>query len=103
MFDTCAEGRSGKAGEVISLLEHARAEFPGAPPSVRAARSFVREALRHWHLDVLEDTAISLVSELATNALLHAHTSFAIELTRTDRRLRISVLDSSPAQPSPRR
>ena len=62
----------------------------------------VREAVKHWQLEPLEDTAVSLVSELATNALLHAHSGFAIEITRSARTLRISVLDSSAALPSPR-
>ena len=44
-----------------------------------------------------------MVSELTTNAVLHAHSSFAIEVVRVGRVVRVTVYDSSPAAPSPRR
>ena len=44
-----------------------------------------------------------LVSELATNAVLHAQTPFAVEVTRTDQVVRVSVSDCSDTAPALRR
>jgi anti-sigma regulatory factor (Ser/Thr protein kinase) len=63
----------------------------------------VRDALRSWDLQHLEDVALLLVSELATNALLHARTGFAVEAVRRRGVLRVVVLDCSAAMPRPRR
>jgi len=79
------------------------AELPAHARSVREARVLVRDALRAWDLPHLEDVATLLVSELATNALLHARTGFAVEAVLHGGVLRVMVLDCSPAMPHPRR
>ena len=96
-----AERRLREAGPVPGV--HARADLPEAPSSVRQARSLVRTVLREWHLHCCEDTATMLVSELASNAVLHAQTPFAVEVTRTDRVVRVSVSDCSDIAPALRR
>jgi anti-sigma regulatory factor (Ser/Thr protein kinase) len=87
-----AQARSG-GREVASGLDLA-----GTPASVGAARSFVRAALRSLELEELVDTAVLLVSELATNAVLHARTAYRVEVDRVGDAVRISVLDGSPVQ-----
>ncbi|WP_459644066.1 ATP-binding protein [Kineococcus sp. NUM-3379] len=70
--------------------------------AVSAARRHVREALRRMGAPELEESAELGVSELVTNALLHARTSFAVAVRRTPAgRVRIEVADSSavPLQP----
>ena len=72
------------------------AEFEPFPVSVRAARRFVVAALDGWDPDAT-DAAALLVSELATNATIHAGTIFRVTVTRTDEKVRVAVADGSPA------
>ena len=69
--------------------------------SPRRARSFVRRVLRDH--DLVADAAILLVSELATNAVLHARTDFAVRLYlfRSDGLLvvRVEVEDANERPP----
>jgi anti-sigma regulatory factor (Ser/Thr protein kinase) len=78
---------------------HARLELPAEPASVRQARSFVRRVLDSWELDGLADTAALLVSELATNVVLHARTPYAVVVARTRKGAVVDVLDLSGEPP----
>lgn len=73
--------------------------LPPAPSSVSAARRFVADALVELGAEGACDDAATLVSELATNAVLHARTPFTIAVSRIDGEVRISVRDHSLAQP----
>ncbi len=73
------------------------------PASAGGARRFVAEALVQWRLGELVETAELLVSELVTNALLHAHTSVKLAVRATGPAVRIEVCDTSPALPSAQR
>jgi hypothetical protein len=57
--------------------------LPSLPDSPSRARAFVREALRGWSLDHLADDASVVVSELATNVMLHAGTDFVVGVERS--------------------
>ena len=71
--------------------------------SVAAARRYVREVLRRVDAEDLEESAELCVSELVTNAVLHARTAFSLAVRTMDGgRLRIEVTDSSPAAIQPR-
>jgi hypothetical protein len=48
--------------------------LPPVPESARAARRFAHATLIAWRLDALADDIDLVVSELITNALLHART-----------------------------
>lgn len=50
-----------------------------------------------------EDDVRTVVSELATNAVLHARTPFSVSVTTDGTRLRVAVTDGSAARPRPRR
>ncbi|MGZ6827885.1 MAG: ATP-binding protein [Mycobacteriales bacterium] len=77
--------------------------FPGTTASVPAARAFVRRVLGEWQLDLLVDAAVLVVSELATNAVLHARSGFTVRLELdAQSTLRVEVLDASAALPAPR-
>lgn len=69
--------------------------------SVGRARRFASATLRRWGVgpDVI-DTCTLLVSELATNAVLHARTPFTVRITRS-RRVRVEVRDDDPRLPRP--
>ena len=79
-----------------------RAELAAEPQSVRAARRLVRTALQEARLDHLEGSALLLVSELATNAVLHARSGFVVEVTERDGHVRVGVTDASPQGPARR-
>ncbi|MCS0638411.1 ATP-binding protein [Streptomyces sp. LP05-1] len=74
---------------------------------VRAGRQWARD-----HLDALPwtagapetvDAVLLTVSELITNAHVHAHSNAQLVLTWDSRCLHVSVHDSGPGLPSPRR
>ncbi|MEU8434449.1 ATP-binding protein [Streptomyces sp. NPDC029216] len=80
----------------------------GARGQVAKGRDFTRLALQDWDWDRTEsaEDALLVVSELVTNANLHAGGCLQLVLTRTDV-LRIEVVDGSAvpprSDPSPRR
>jgi anti-sigma regulatory factor (Ser/Thr protein kinase) len=77
----------------------AQLTLPAAPESIAVARRFVVAALSEAHADSAADDAATLVSELATNALLHARTTFTVEVELIGEVVRIGVLDLSAAVP----
>lgn len=68
--------------------------FPTHPHSTRTARALVVDALRAWDLGALADDARLVVSELATNAVLHSGSrTFELSVARTGGWVRIAVGD----------
>jgi anti-sigma regulatory factor (Ser/Thr protein kinase) len=74
-------------------------DFGAGSGEPRAARSFVVGALARHGLDALVDDAALIVSELATNALLHGGTAFSVTVSGRAGRVRLSVRDHSPVLP----
>jgi anti-sigma regulatory factor (Ser/Thr protein kinase) len=72
-------------------------DLPPTTESVPVARRFVRARLVDGATDV--DTATLLVSEVVTNAILHARTSVRLTVEVADEVARIAVRDGSPVQP----
>lgn len=73
--------------------------FEGTLQGPRLARSFVTKVLQRWdRLDLVDDGAM-VVSELATNAVVHAGSGFTVGLSRWDGRIRVEVVDSSREVP----
>lgn len=72
--------------------------FPARPDSASAARRFVLEAAPIEHEDD-RSRLTTLVSELATNAILHARTPFKVKVSRQRRQIRVDVTDGSSAPP----
>ncbi|MDN0195437.1 ATP-binding protein [Streptomyces sp. S.PNR 29] len=81
---------------------HLSAEYDPRPSAVREARAEVRRQLEGWGLaergDVAEVTEL-LVSELATNALLHAASRFRLTLSAAHGVLRCEVADAGRRVP----
>jgi hypothetical protein len=77
-------------------------DLPAEPASVGQARRFVRGVLADWKLESLVDTVTLLTSELATNAVLHARTGFAVVVSVSAREVRVDVLDGSAVTPRSR-
>lgn len=75
-----------------------------AAGSVGDARRFLRTTLRGWDADELEWSATQALSELVTNAVLHAGTSVTVSLQLVgDGGLRLEVRDGSRRTPKRRR
>lgn len=79
-----------------------RRRFPPRPSSVGQARRMTRDLLADAGRDDLVDTAELLVSEIVTNALVHAGTPIEVAVSFVDGGLRIEVSDGSPHVPAPR-
>jgi anti-sigma regulatory factor (Ser/Thr protein kinase) len=79
-------------------------ELPADRTAPSRGRRFVGDTLRSWgYSDDVVDDAMLLVSELVTNALLHARSAPTVELTRHGGRVRCVVVDDSPTEPRRRR
>ena len=75
-------------------------EFPADRTAPSRARRFVADTLRGWDVPRAKIAdAVLLVSELVTNALLHARSAPSVEVTRNDDHIRCVVLDDSPMVP----
>lgn len=79
-----------------------RRRFPPRPSSVREARQMIRDSLLVAGREDLVETAELLVSEIVTNALVHAGTPIDVAISFIDGGLRIEVTDGSPHAPRPR-
>ncbi|MHB8691918.1 MAG: ATP-binding protein [Solirubrobacteraceae bacterium] len=81
-------------------LEDAAAEFPAQTNSPWSARRFVALTLRGWgHAGSLLDDAQLLVTELATNAVVHARSPFSVVVWTDGAGVRVSVRDRSHVRP----
>lgn len=71
-----------------------RLELRPEPGSPRQARSFVRSALEEWGIDqpVIEDAEL-LVTEVVTNAVIHAQTTITLDMSRKADKLWFEVSD----------
>lgn len=63
------------------------------------ARRFVTDRLEEWEAGEYTETAALLVSELVSNAVLHARTAATVAIHLSESRLRLEVSDLSPRQP----
>lgn len=91
--DPGAAGRGVPTGATVSL------PLEPLAGSVPLARHRTAAAVAAWHLGPLADTAELVASELVTNAVLHARTTFELRLRRLTKGLLIEVHDDSPLIP----
>ncbi len=85
----------------MSFSHQVHATFTPNGRSVAAARSFVRGVLDEWDAAELVDDAVLLVSELVTNAIVHAGTSTEVRCLRYEDGVRIEICDQHPARELP--
>jgi anti-sigma regulatory factor (Ser/Thr protein kinase) len=88
-FGDAGDGRAGPA--VLTLSPDTR--------SVVQARRGARDVLTSWDAEVFEWPVSQLLTELATNVVLHAGTPFEVALSLHGDRLRCEVSDTSPRPP----
>lgn len=77
--------------------------LPPHPSSIGAARRFVRSALLSSGREELADDAELAVSEVVTNAVVHAGTRIEVNVVLGPVLVRVEVEDGSPHQPRARR
>ena len=84
-----------------AVVEDARARFRAGPDAPFAARRFVAGLLacRPFAGRVADDDVQLVVSELATNAVIHAGTPFSVSVGCDGSAIRISVQDWSSMLP----
>ncbi|HEX7187059.1 MAG TPA: SpoIIE family protein phosphatase [Actinomycetes bacterium] len=75
--------------------------LPPADTSVARARNLVEAALAEWAADDLTDDALLLVSELATNAVVHAGTDLEVSVELLGDAIEVAVTDRHPARTLP--
>jgi DNA-binding response OmpR family regulator len=79
----------------------ATTELPADTSSPGVARRFVTETLAKWESETVADAALLVVSELVTNAVVHATSAAVLRLGYTDRSIRIEVSDHGSGSPAP--
>ena len=74
--------------------------FGGSREDTRAARNFALEMLEPWRGEQLAADTALVVTELASNAVLHAGSAFSVSLAVSGDTIRISVSDTLPFGPT---
>lgn len=92
--------RVGPITDVIIHGVNARLALAGHPHSIAQARRFTVQTLTRWALGQLRDDTELLVSELTTNALLHAGGAAELRLAADGRELRVEVHDVTRCCPA---
>ncbi|HZQ76834.1 MAG TPA: response regulator [Acidimicrobiia bacterium] len=94
----------GLVDAVEQMLAEASRRFDHDAQTPRAARQFVSEALTAWGDDEgdLTDTVTLLVSELVTNAVVHAGSDVEVMVRLTATAARVEVTDASTNGVAPR-
>ncbi|MFI0719078.1 ATP-binding protein [Streptomyces sp. NPDC021224] len=107
--ETGATGRNGGTG-TVDPDNARRLPLTGESGIVPRARDFTRQALHDWgwlpaasgdRRAAAEDVLL-VVSELVTNACLHAGGPEELLLRRSPKSLRLEVVDGGPGDPAPR-
>jgi anti-sigma regulatory factor (Ser/Thr protein kinase) len=80
-------------------VRQARCSIPADPAQLAAARQFAQARLHEWGIPSLADSTKLVVSELATNAVLHGGSAPELSMKLDGRVLRIEVRDTSAALP----
>jgi len=88
---TLDEGRLRAAGRRLPAM--VRDRFLPNVVAVGVARSLTEEVCRRWSLSHLAPTAGLVVTELVSNAVLHARTPIELVITRSGRHLHLAVRD----------
>lgn len=76
--------------------------LPSAAEAVPRARHGVIAALHGWGCEALVDATALVVSELVTNAVLHARTPLEVTLRQDGDGVRVAVRDLADGQPARR-
>ena len=81
------------------MCDQARLELPPSLPAAATARRFATARCSQWGLEALSDDAILTLSELVTNAVVHAATPITVTMSLVGEYLEVAVSDDSPRAP----
>jgi len=84
------------------LVHEVARTFAADLQSVGDARRFLREVLAQWETGDYDMSAAQVLTELATNAALHARSDYTVHLRLDPDSLLVEVTDSSAAWPQQR-
>jgi CheY-like chemotaxis protein/anti-sigma regulatory factor (Ser/Thr protein kinase) len=101
--------KSGDLDYLMELLDdigraaqgNESARFEADVSTVPLAREFVRRWLQECGIEHVFDEASLIVTELATNAVLHADSPYEVRLSRANGAVRIEVADADAGTPEP--
>ncbi|QBI52319.1 SpoIIE family protein phosphatase [Streptomonospora litoralis] len=82
-------------------MKAARREFSPTPGTAGDAREFVRDTLTEWGADHAVDDIVLLVSELVTNAVVHAESVLELVVRRLPDAVEVVVADRVPERAVP--
>jgi anti-sigma regulatory factor (Ser/Thr protein kinase) len=80
----------------INRVEESHGEFDGAPSSVALARRFANAVLEAGGATDDAWPVTQVVSELVTNAVVHAGTPFVLSISHDALHIRVAVTDGRP-------
>lgn len=75
--------------------------LPADLEGVRDARRFAVRTLASWGVEEVIDEASVVVTELASNSVLHANSGYELRLTLGAHAVRVEVTDHGPGTPEP--
>lgn len=93
---------TGVMATVDDVVAEVRERIEGEPRTPGIARRFVDQALERWDCGEVLDNVRLLVSEVVTNAVLHAGSEIELAVELRPFTVRVSVADGSDAQPTRR-
>lgn len=94
---------TGRAHELLPRQRDVEVVLNPERHSPRLARRFATETLEAWMLPDLAEPICLVVSELVTNAVLHAETELELSLSTVDSRVLVQVRDQDDTLPAPGR
>lgn len=86
----------------MTCMHESSLELSADPSSVAQARRHLHDQLVAWDVEGFDWMAVQVLSELVTNATLHARSGCTVRLAHEGDSLLMSVTDSSPVLPRPR-
>ncbi len=92
-------GRAYRYGRERCAVPTAEVCVSAESRSAGIARRFLRDTLRDWDAATYTDTAELVLTELVTNAILHAKTDIVVRVDLSSDVLRLEVVDHSLRQP----
>jgi DNA-binding NarL/FixJ family response regulator len=76
-------------------------QLPADIASAREARTFTRNLLDEWQVPEVIEDALLVVSEMVTNAVVHAHSACELRVSLSPMVVRVEVADRGRGTPEP--
>jgi anti-sigma regulatory factor (Ser/Thr protein kinase) len=101
LYDTISQAHTAVTSGSV-LTDHLQQRLHPEPTSARLARLMIADACHAWDLSHLRYRAQLVVSELVTNAIVHAGTDMLVTASRRASGLYLAIRDGNPALPRPK-